>query len=200
MMILSRRIWAGGLLILISGLAVAQKPATQESPEVLMQTSLGTIRLQLNAKAAPKTVANFLQYVQDKHYDQTIFHRVIDGFMIQGGGFDVQYRERNTRPPIANEGQAALAQGGPRNVLGTISMARAQHPDSATAQFFINVKDNAYLDSTAQAPGYVAFGRVVAGLDVVKKIQSVATGPGGPFATDVPRTPVIIQSVTVVSP
>ncbi len=167
---------------------------------VKLATNLGEVVIELNANAAPVTVANFVSYVKDKHYDGTIFHRVIDGFMIQGGGYDPKYQERPTKAPIAHEGRSALQKGGPRNQIGTIAMARTQDPNSATAQFFINVSDNAFLDPSAQSPGYVAFGHVVSGMDVVNRIKSLPTGPGGPFRSDVPRTPVIIQSATIVTP
>jgi cyclophilin family peptidyl-prolyl cis-trans isomerase len=167
---------------------------------VRLSTNQGDVVVELQAKAAPQTVANFLQYVRDKHYDGLIFHRVIDGFMIQGGGFDVQYRERATRAPIAHEGREALQRGGARNTVGTIAMARTNDPHSATAQFFINVKDNAFLDPNTQSFGYTVFGQVVSGMDVVLKIKSIPTGRGGPFSSDVPRTPVIIQSATVITP
>jgi cyclophilin family peptidyl-prolyl cis-trans isomerase len=174
--------------------------AETASPRVKLSTNQGDVVIELNAKAAPATVANFLSYVRDKHYDGTIFHRVIDGFMIQGGGYDPQYQERPTRAPIAHEGRAALERGGPRNQVGTIAMARTSDPNSATAQFFINVRDNAFLDPSAQSPGYVAFGQVVSGMDVVNRIKTLPTGPGGPFRSDVPRTTVIIQSATIVTP
>jgi cyclophilin family peptidyl-prolyl cis-trans isomerase len=182
-----------------SGLAWSQ-PAKNDTPRVRLTTNQGDIVLELNAKAAPATVANFLQYVRDKHYDGTIFHRVIDGFMIQGGGFDTQMQQKPTREPVAHEGRQALERGGQRNSLGTVAMARTNDPNSATAQFFINVKDNAFLDPSVQSFGYTVFGQVVSGMDVVNKIKSIPTGPGGPFRSDVPRTPVIIQSATLITP
>jgi cyclophilin family peptidyl-prolyl cis-trans isomerase len=191
------------LLTLLAGsalsatLGLAAEPA---SPRVKLTTNQGDIVIELDAKAAPVTVANFLSYVRDKHYDGTMFHRVIDGFMIQGGGYDPQFNERPTRAPIEHEGRAALERGGPRNQVGTIAMARTSAPNSATAQFFINVRDNAFLDPSPQAPGYVAFGQVVSGMDVVNRIKSLPTGPGGPFRSDVPRTAVIIQSATLIKP
>jgi cyclophilin family peptidyl-prolyl cis-trans isomerase len=185
------------LFAMVCTAGFAAEPA---SPRVKLSTNQGDIVIELHAKAAPATVANFLSYVRDKHYDGTIFHRVIDGFMIQGGGYDPQYQERPTRAPIAHEGRAALERGGPRNQMGTIAMARTSDPHSATAQFFINVRDNAFLDPSAQSPGYVAFGQVVSGMDVVNRIKSLPTGPGGPFRSDVPRTTVIIQSATIVTP
>ena len=168
------------------------------NPKVQFDTSAGSFVVELYPDKAPRTVANFLQYVKDKHYDGTIFHRVISNFMIQGGGYDVHYTEKPTRAPIENEGGAALARGGPGNVVGTIAMARTSAPNSATAQFFINVHDNAFLDASAQSPGYAVFGKVVSGMDVVDKIKSMPTGPGGPFPSDVPKTPVIINSATLV--
>lgn len=198
-----------------------------QAQRVRFATSMGEFVVELNADQAPRTVANFLQYVADRHYDGTIFHRVIDNFMIQGGGFDANHVERRTRAPIAHEGREALARGGPRNVVGTIAMARTNDPNSATAQFFINVRDNAFLDPVPIPPGdpvprfeyqgrvyenmprerlvnapqlfgYVAFGKVVSGLDVVMKIKSVPTAGAEPFGQDVPRKPVIIHSATLV--
>ena len=146
---------------------------------------------------APKTAENFLQYVRDKHYDGTIFHRVIASFMIQGGGYDARYIERPTRAPVMHEGLEALNKGGPRNTVGTIAMARTNAPHSATAQFFINVVDNGFLDPSPQQPGYTVFGKVVSGMDVVNRIRAIPTGFGGPFPTDVPKTQVVIKSATV---
>jgi cyclophilin family peptidyl-prolyl cis-trans isomerase len=183
--------------VFMGSVAWAAEPA---APRVKLSTHQGDIVIELNAKAAPVTVDNFLSYVRDKHYDGTVFHRVIDGFMIQGGGYDPQFHERPTRPPIAHEGRVALERGGPRNRVGTIAMARTSDPNSATAQFFINVRDNDFLDPSAQSPGYVAFGQVISGMDVVNRIKSLPTGPGGPFRSDVPRTAVIIQSATIVTP
>ena len=180
--------------------AAAQSPNPADQPRVKLSTNQGDIVLELNARAAPQTVANFLQYVRDKHYDGTVFHRVIDGFMIQGGGYDLQLRERPTRAPVTHEGRQALERGGQRNTVGTIAMARTNDPHSATAQFFINVKDNAFLDPSAQSFGYTVFGQVVAGMEVVNKIKSVPTAPAGSFRSDVPRTPVIIQTATILTP
>ena len=185
----------------VAGLVASQAlvPAqAANNPKVQFNTSAGNFVVELYSDKAPKTVANFLQYVKDKHYDGTIFHRVIGSFMIQGGGYDTHYSEKPTRPPIVNEGAAALAHGGPGNVVGTIAMARTNDPNSATAQFFINVHDNAFLDASAQSPGYTVFGKVVSGMDVIDKIKAVPTGPGGPFPSDVPKTPVIINSATLV--
>jgi len=178
---------------LASPLAFAQTA----NPVVRMVTNLGTIEAELYADKAPKTVANFVQYVKDKHYDGLIFHRVIGQFMIQGGGYDTQYRQRPTRPPVEHEGRQATA-AGLKNEPGTLAMARTNDPHSATSQFFINVVPNAFLDPTPAQWGYTVFGKVTSGMDVVEKIRATPTGAGGPFPTDVPRTPVILQSVTLV--
>jgi len=168
---------------------------TSLSKSVVMQTNLGTIVIELNAEKAPKSVNNFLHYVEEGFYDGTIFHRVIDNFMIQGGGFNKNYEEKKAHAPISNE-----ADNGLKNVKGTIAMARTSDPHSATAQFFINVTDNSFLDFTSQTIrgwGYTVFGKVTEGLDVVDKIRQVKTGSGGQFPTDVPQTPVIIEKMTV---
>ncbi|MDR3453827.1 MAG: peptidylprolyl isomerase [Rhodoferax sp.] len=170
----------------------------EDAPRVKFATSAGDFVVEVYPDKAPKTVANFLQYVKDKHYDGTIFHRVINNFMIQGGGYDAKYAEKPTRAPVVHEGREALAKGGPRNVVGTLAMARTNDPNSATAQFFINVRDNAFLDPSAQSYGYTVFGKVVSGMDVIDKIKTTPTGPGGPFPSDVPRTPVLINSATLV--
>lgn len=215
-------------LPLIEAVAQTAAPATSvaANPRVRLTTSQGDIVLELYPDKAPRTVENFLQYVRDKHYDGTLFHRVIDNFMIQGGGFNARYQEKPTRPPVVHEGQAAIEKGGPRNVIGTVAMARTSDPQSASAQFFINVRDNAFLDPTPLPPGdpvprfeyggrvyenirraqllaasqlygYTVFGRVISGMDVVNKIKAVPTGAGGPFPTDVPRTPVTILKATL---
>ena len=208
------------------GLMSALAAHAQDAPRVKFSTSAGDIVIEVYPDKAPKTVENFLQYVRDKHYDGTIFHRVIESFMIQGGGFDTKYVQKTTRTPVAHEGREALAKGGPRNVIGTVAMARTNDPHSASAQFFINVKDNGFLDPTLIPPGdpvprfeyqgrvyentpraqlerapqlygYTVFGKVVSGMDVVAKIKAVPTGPGGPFPSDVPKTQVVIQSATL---
>ena len=186
-------------VILSAGLALMSIPAfAAENPRVKLATSMGDIVVEVYPDKAPKTVENFLTYVKAKHYDGTIFHRVINGFMIQGGGYDAQLRPRPTRPAIHHEGVKL------KNTIGTIAMARTSDPNSATDQFFINVKDNGSLDGNDRDPvGYVAFGKVVSGMDVVNKIKGVATGPapGGMaqmMPSDVPRTPVVIQSATIV--
>ena len=199
----------------------------QTAPRVKFITSMGEFVVEVYPDKAPKTVDNFLQYVRDKHYDGTVFHRVISNFMVQGGGYDARYREKPSRAPVAHEGREALSKGGARNTVGTLAMARTNDPHSATAQFFINVRDNAFLDpvlipdgdpvarfeyggrtyenvpranllNAPQLFGYTVFGTVVSGMEVVERIKAVPTGAGGPFPTDVPRTQVIIQSATLV--
>jgi cyclophilin family peptidyl-prolyl cis-trans isomerase len=180
--------------------AAAASPAAVSASQVDVKTSLGTFRLELYPSKAPKTVANFLQYVREHHYDGTIFHRVIDGFMIQGGGFDQSYDQKPTRAPVPNEARAGV-EAGLRNDAGTIAMARTANPNSATAQFFVNVADNAFLnwgDPRGDGNGYAVFGKVISGFDVVIKIAKVPTGRGGPFASDVPRDAIVIESMTMV--
>jgi len=174
-------------------MAAGSAPAlAQDNPRVKLVTSQGEITLELFADKVPKTVENFLQYVKDKHYDGTVFHRVIDGFMIQGGGFTADMQQKPTRPPIALETRPEL-----RNDRGTIAMARTANPNSATSQFFINVVDNRNLNAPLpDGHGYAVFGRVVAGMEVVDKIKAVATGNRGPFQ-NVPTTPVVIQSAAL---
>ena len=217
--------------LLVSGLVATSLAglAAQAAvaPRVKFATTAGDFVVELYPDKAPKTVENFLQYVKDKHYDGTIFHRVIPNFMVQGGGFDAAYKEKPTRAPVVHEGREALAKGGDKNVVGTLAMARTSDPQSATSQFFINVNDNAFLNPTGIPPGdpvpkfeyqgrvyentpraqlvnapqlfgYTVFGKVVAGMDVVNKIKATPTGAGGPFPTDVPKTPIIINSATLV--
>jgi len=162
---------------------------------VKLQTNLGDIVLELNDEKAPNSVANFLGYVNDGFYNGTIFHRVIDGFMIQGGGFTESLQKKGTKAPIENE-----ANNGLKNVKGSIAMARTNAPHSATAQFFINVVNNDFLDYRSSTPrgwGYAVFGKVVQGMDVVDKIRKIPTGPGGQFPKDVPQAPVIIEKASV---
>jgi len=176
--------------------AKPSKPATTKKETVLitMQTNMGTITLELDADKAPKTVENFTQYIKDGFFDGTIFHRVIDNFMIQGGGFNQEYQQKETRAAIENE-----AKNGLKNDRGAIAMARTGNPHSATAQFFINVKDNDFLNYPGQDGwGYAVFGKVTEGMDVVDKIKGVSTGRGGPFPTDVPQDMVVIEKVTIV--
>ena len=161
---------------------------------VVLKTSHGEIRLELDAENAPATVANFLQYVRDGHYDNTIFHRVIDGFMIQGGGFEPGMKQKPTRAPVANE-----ATNGLKNKVYTVAMARTSEPHSATAQFFINVADNDFLDyksPSANGWGYCVFGKVVGGQDVVDRIRAVPTGNSG-FHQNVPKEDVVIVKAEV---
>lgn len=165
--------------------------------QVRINTNLGPITLELADAKAPKTAENFLTYAREGFYDGTIFHRVIDGFMIQGGGFTADFKQKPTHAPVANE-----ADNGLKNQRGTIAMARTSDPQSATAQFFINVKDNPNLDyrsSTPQGWGYAVFGTVTGGMDIVDKIRQTPTGRGGPGGqfSDVPVTPVVIESVTI---
>ena len=162
---------------------------------ILMSTSLGDIKIELYDQDAPETVKNFLSYVNDKFYDGTIFHRVIAGFMIQGGGMTPDLQQKQTKPPIKNESSNGL-----KNETYTLAMARTSVPDSATSQFFINAKNNSFLDkaSAQDGVGYAVFGKVVEGMDVVNKIEKTPTGRKGMY-DDVPSDPVVIKSVTVVS-
>jgi peptidyl-prolyl cis-trans isomerase B (cyclophilin B) len=173
-----------------------QETTMSDMPVVQLETSMGDITIELNEEKAPKTVENFLNYVNSGHYEGTIFHRVIDGFMIQGGGMDAQMNEKKTNAPIENE-----ADNGLKNDKGTIAMARTQDPHSATSQFFINVKDNDFLNHSGknmQGWGYTVFGKVTSGMDVIEKMRSVATGRFGMHA-DVPNEPITINSAKVVS-
>lgn len=214
-------------LAMCLALAAGTSAFAADAPQVRFSTTAGEFVVEVYPDKAPKTVENFLRYVKDKHYDGTIFHRVIDNFMVQGGGYDKRYAQKPTRPPVPHEGREALAKGGPKNVRGTLAMARTSDPNSASAQFFINVKDNAFLDPVLIPPGdpvprfeyqgrvylnearatlekapqlygYTVFGKVVSGMDVVDRIKSTPTGPGGPFPSDVPTTPVVIESATLV--
>lgn len=176
----------------VLGLALSAGAHAQTAqPKVKLSTSLGDIVLELNAEKAPKTVENFLQYVKDGHYDGLVFHRVIPGFMIQGGGFSADMQQKATRAPIVLE-----ATNGLKNERGTIAMARTNVPDSATSQFFINVVDNAMLNATGPGNGYAVFGKVTAGMDVVDKIRAVPTGSRG-MHRDVPTTPVTILKASL---
>ena len=173
-------------------------PATTATEtKVRLNTNMGPIVIELDAAKAPKSVENFLQYVKDKHYDGTVFHRVIAGFMIQGGGFTAELTQKPARAPVPNEANNGLS-----NVRGTIAMARTNDPDSATSQFFINVVDNKNLDHVSKDSGYTwgyaVFGKVVSGMEVVDAIRNVATGPKGPFPTDVPTSAVVINSAEII--
>ena len=208
-----------------AALAIAL-PALAADPKVKFVTTDGDFVVELYPDKAPKTVANFLQYVKDKHYDGTIFHRVIKSFMVQGGGFDKDYKQKATRAPVQHEGREAVAKG-LKNVTGSVAMARTGDPNSATSQFFINVVDNGRLDPVIIPPGdpvpkfeymgqtyenvpraqlenhpqlygYTVFGKVVSGMDTVEKIRNTPTGAGGPFPTDAPQKMVVIESATLV--
>ena len=179
-------------------LLLAMSGAWAQNPRVEFKTSMGSFALELYADKAPKTVANFIQYVNSGFYNGTIFHRVIDGFMIQGGGFEPGMREKPTRPPIENEAGLAL-KGGLKNELGTVAMARTPNPHSATAQFFINVKNNGFLDYREPSPqgfGYAVFGRVVEGMDTVLRISKSPTATVEQHQ-NVPQRPILIESVSL---
>lgn len=168
-----------------------------ENSRVIMETSKGTVVIELFENKAPMTTANFVSYVQAKFYDNTIFHRVIRGFMIQGGGFTADMAKKKNRPPIRNE-----ADNGLKNNTGTIAMARTSDPHSATSQFFINVKDNTFLNHKSKTPngwGYCVFGRVIKGMEVVRTIENVKTTSKSVYR-DVPAEPVIIESITMATP
>jgi len=178
------------LLILLS----AVPAAFADNPKALIETNKGPITVELYQDKAPATVANFLTYVDEGFYNGTIFHRVIDGFMVQGGGFGQDMKKKATHDAIANE-----ADNGLKNERGTLAMARTSSPNSATAQFFINHKGNDFLNHTAKDRrgwGYAVFGKVTDGMDVVDEIATTPTGPGGPFPKDVPQNTVIIEKVT----
>ncbi len=218
---LARSVIAVAAIFSIANVALADN-----TPRVRFATSAGDFVVELYPDKAPKTVDNFLQYVKDKHYDGTVFHRVIGNFMVQGGGFDASYQQKPTRAPVLHEGRLAYEKG-LHNTVGTLAMARTSDPQSASAQFFINVADNRRLDPVAIPPGdpvprfeyqgqvyentpradllnarnlfgYTVFGKVVSGMDVVDKIKATPTGPGGPFGSDVPKTPISINSATLV--
>jgi cyclophilin family peptidyl-prolyl cis-trans isomerase len=186
-------------LTLAFAAALGATPALAQRVE--LDTSAGKIVIELNAAAAPLTVENFLGYVKSGHYDGTQFHRVIDGFMIQAGGYTTDFAEKPTRPPVKNEAEQA-SKAGMINKAGTVAMARTSNPHSASSQFFINVADNAFLnfrEATPQGYGYTVFGRVVEGMDVVNKIAKSPKGAGGPFPTDVPTTRILIKSAKVLA-
>jgi peptidyl-prolyl cis-trans isomerase B (cyclophilin B) len=187
-----RRLLATAItLLVLMGTAFA---AFADNPEVLIQTNKGAIKVELDREKAPATVDNFLTYVDESFYEGTIFHRVIEGFMIQGGGYDEDMKEKPTHAPIQNE-----ADNGLKNERGTIAMARTNDPHSATAQFFINHKDNGFLNHRSKDPhgwGYAVFGKVTDGMDVVDAIATTPTGPGGPFPKDVPQEAIVIEKIT----
>jgi cyclophilin family peptidyl-prolyl cis-trans isomerase len=191
---------AGAILIGLATTAVAAPPpapvpltSAPSAPEVKIVTSEGDITVRLNPARAPLTVKNFLAYVKSGFYDGTIFHRVVPGFVIQGGGFTTKYKEKKTRAPIPNESGNGLS-----NRRGTIAMARESEPHTATAQFYVNLADNAKLDPRPDRWGYAVFGKVVSGMKVVDKIASVPTGPVGPFKRDAPQVPVVIKKIVLV--
>ncbi len=224
----TRRTALVGLAAVLSASFMTAPVAAQNAPKVKFVTTEGDFVVEVYPDKAPKTVENFLQYVKDKHYDGLIFHRVISNFMVQGGGYDAKYAEKATRPPVVHEGREALAKGGAKNVVGTLAMARTNDPNSASSQFFINVKDNDFLNPTiippgdpvpeftyqgqtykntpraqllgaAQLYGYTVFGKVTSGMEVVNKIKGLPTGSGGPFPTDVPKTPIVIKSASLIN-
>jgi len=190
------RFIAAALLTTAALAAQAQVTPQNPNPKVEFKTSKGTMVIELYADKAPKSVANFLQYVKDGHYNGTVFHRVISGFVIQGGGFDSKMTQKPTRAPIVNE-----AANGLHNERGTLAMARTMDPNSATSQFYVNLSDNGPALNYAgpDRPGYAVFGKVVQGMDVVDAIAKVRTGNVGPFR-DVPVEPVAIETARVVAP
>jgi peptidyl-prolyl cis-trans isomerase B (cyclophilin B) len=187
---MNRFVWTALALGLLAGTSLAQ----DKNPVVEMDTSLGKIKIELFAGKAPVTVKNFLSYVDKKFYDGTIFHRVIPNFMVQGGGMEPGLKEKQTGDPIKNEASNGLS-----NKRGTLAMARTSEPDSATAQFFINVKDNTFLDraNAADKVGYAVFGQVISGMDIVDKIRQVETGNRG-VHQNVPLQDVVVRSVRLV--
>ncbi len=183
------KFWVPFVMLSMAG---AVDSAMAADPQVDIKTSEGTIRLELYAGKAPKSVENFLQYVKEGHYNGTVFHRVIKDFMVQGGGFDKDMRQKPTRGQIKNESTNGL-----KNDIGTVAMARTSVRDSATSQFFINTKNNDFLNYSGESPqgyGYAVFGKVVSGMDVVMKIGNAPSGPG-----DVPKTQVVIESISLVA-
>ena len=185
------------MILLTATLIVAQAAASPSpspsptGPVATLETSLGRIRIALDQEKTPISVANFVKYARAGHYSGTVFHRVIPGFMVQGGGMTVELKEKPTSPPIRNE-----ARNAGRNLRGTVAMARTNDPNSATAQFFINLKDNPFLDFGIQGAGYAVFGNVIDGMDVVDKIAAVPTKTAGSYE-NVPATPVLIKSVKI---
>lgn len=177
--------------------STAATPAVVAHPQVKLHTSVGDITIELFPDKAPRTVANFLQYVKDGFYDGTVFHRAIPGFLVQGGLYTRQLTAKRTRPPIPDEANNGLS-----NLRGTVAAARGPDPDSATAQFFFNIVDNPRLDyvgnQSGMTWGYAVFGKVVDGMDVVDKLDNLPTGPQGPFVGDVPRSLPVIESAKVI--
>jgi peptidyl-prolyl cis-trans isomerase B (cyclophilin B) len=196
------RMWSmftGALVASLAALSLGALPALAANPQVQLDTTAGKIVLELYPEAAPKTVENFLAYVKSGQYDGTQFHRVIPGFMVQGGGFTADFQQKPTRAPVRNEAEDS-SKAGLLNVPGTVAMARTGDPHSATAQFFINVADNKFLNFRSPDPqgyGYTVFAKVVSGMDVVDTIAKAPTGSGGPFPKDVPAQKVIINKAVV---
>lgn len=185
------------IALLLGGAGAQAQPlataATAAPVRVNLDTSLGRIVLQLEPARAPKSVANFVAYVKSGYYDGLIFHRVIPGFMVQGGGYDAQFGTRPLQPPVVNE-----ADNGLKNLRGSVAMARSRMPHSAASEFFINLVDNNNLDAPSfDGWGYTVFGQVVEGMDVVDKIAAIPTGAGGTFAKDVPKTPVLVTKAAL---
>lgn len=195
--IFKRMMKTASVLLLFVCLPLSTQAADPANPQVKLETNFGDIILELYPDKAPKSVANFLEYVNRDFYNNTIFHRVIDGFMIQGGGFTPDLEKKPSNPPVENEADNKL-----KNLTGTIAMARTSAPHSATNQFFINVADNAFLDysgPTARGWGYTVFGKVISGMAVVDQIRKLPTGASGPFRKDVPASPVIINKAVQMS-
>ncbi len=184
------------IVFALLSLILAAAATAAEAPRVRFDTSLGSFTVELNPEKAPKSVANFLKYVEDKQYDNTIFHRVIPGFMAQGGGFSKDMQEKPTRAPIELESKNGL-----HNVPGSIAMARTSDPNSATSQFFINFVDNKMLDyPSPDGYGYAVFGQVIEGMDVVNRMATIPTGVSSNGMSDVPRQPIIVNSARLVTP
>ena len=189
-------------LVVAFAVALAAGVAAAANPVVEFDTTAGVIKIELFPDAAPKTVANFIDYVKSGHYVGTQFHRVIDGFMVQGGGFTTDFKQKPTKPPVVLESESSM-KAGLKNVPGTVAMARTSEPNSATSQFFINVADNQRLNFAPGNPGYAVFGKVVEGMDVVTKIAKAPKGATGPVPpvispSDVPTTQVVIKAAKVV--
>lgn len=185
------------ILTLLFSISAHTANSQAANPQVEIRTNFGNITLELYPDKAPKTVDNFLHYVKDGYYNGTVFHRVIPGFMIQGGGFDKAFKQKPARQPVENE-----AANGLKNETGTVAMARTSDPHSASSQFFINVANNSFLNHTAPTArgyGYTVFGKVIGGMEVVNKIAATPTGAGGPFPGDVPREAVIIEEARLIT-
>lgn len=187
--VLTRLLLTSFLSLFLAAFSYAETVANTDLPRVVIQTSEGNVELQLRPDLAPQTVENFLTYVDSGYYEGTIFHRVIPGFMVQGGGFDESLNQKSTRPPVPNEARPTA-----KNLRATVAMARTSNPDSATSQFFINLVDNAYLDAGSRGPGYTVFGRVIEGMGVVDEIASQRTGTRNGMG-DVPLEAITIQSI-----